>query len=222
MTIEQRLNDIEQIIRINKTAKKVTLIAVSKQQSLNKLTLAYRCGIRHFGENYLQEALEKIEQLKQLNITWHFIGHIQSNKTKTIAENFNWVHTIDRLKIATRLSEQRGDDKPALNCCIQVNLSQEDSKSGVHIDELPTLANAILQLPNLKLRGLMAIPAKTDCPEEQLAQFKLLTQSLTRINQTLPVDLDTISMGMSGDYQRALAAGSTMLRLGTALFGPRA
>lgn len=199
----------------------VTLLAVSKQQSVEKICQAYEAGLSDFGENYLQEALEKMQRLESLAITWHFIGSIQSNKTQAIASHFDWVHTVDRLKIAQRLDAQRPETIAPLNVCIQVNLSNETTKSGIALDEVKPLAQAMAQLPRLNLRGLMAIPAPIHEFEEQRALFADLYTIYSELNQELAQKLDTLSMGMSHDYKAAIAAGSTCVRIGSALFGPR-
>ncbi len=195
----------------------VGLLAVSKTKPAEVIRQAFAAGTRDFGENYLQEALEKQVELSDLPLTWHFIGPIQSNKTKPIAEHFAWVHSVDRLKIAQRLSDQRPAHLPALNICLQVNVSGEASKSGCNPDELPALAQAVTQLPNLCLRGLMTIPEPTDDPVEQRAAFARLRE----LQQDLNLDLDTLSMGMSHDLEAAIAEGATWVRIGTALFGAR-
>lgn len=195
----------------------VHLLAVSKTQPAEAIRLASTAGVRDFGENYLQEALEKQAQLTDLPLTWHFIGPIQSNKTKPIAEHFDWVHSVDRLKIAQRLSDQRPDDLPALNVCLQVNVSGEASKSGCEPQDVPALARAIAALPRLRLRGLMTIPEPTDDPAEQRAAFA----RLSRLQDELDIELDTLSMGMSQDLEAAIAEGATWVRVGTALFGAR-
>jgi pyridoxal phosphate enzyme (YggS family) len=181
---------------------------------------AHAAGQRHFGENYVQEAIDKREHLADLNMVWHFIGPIQSNKTRDIANAFDWVHSVDRDKIAERLSAQRDPALPALNVCVQVNLSDEDSKSGVALADAAQLCALVARLPNLALRGLMAIPAALDSEAEQRACFAPLRQEFDRLRETLPT-LDTLSIGMSGDYGAAIAEGSTMVRIGTALFGAR-
>ena len=195
----------------------VGLLAVSKTKPAEAIRQAFAAGTRDFGENYLQEALEKQVELSDLPLTWHFIGPIQSNKTKPIAEHFAWVHSVDRLKIAQRLSDQRPAHLPPLNICLQVNVSGEASKSGCNPDELPDLAQAVTQLPNLRLRGLMTIPEPTDAPSEQRAAFARLRE----LQQGLNLDLDTLSMGMSHDLEAAIAEGATWVRIGTALFGAR-
>ena len=195
----------------------VQLLAVSKTKPASAIREAYAAGVREVGENYLQEALAKQQELRDLPLIWHFIGPIQSNKTKAIAEHFDWVHSVDRLKIAQRLSEQRPAGRAPLNICLQVNVSGEDSKSGCAPCELPALASAVAALPNLRLRGLMAIPEPTDDRAEQEAAFA----SLRQLQQRLGLGLDTLSMGMSHDLEAAIAQGATWVRIGTALFGAR-
>ncbi|OEC35076.1 hypothetical protein SAMN05216600_11358 [Pseudomonas cuatrocienegasensis] len=195
----------------------VGLLAVSKTKPAEALREAHAAGVRDFGENYLQEALDKQVALSDLVLTWHFIGPIQSNKTRPIAEHFDWVHSVDRLKVAQRLSDQRPPHLPALNICLQVNVSGEASKSGCNPDELPALAAAVAQLPRLHLRGLMCIPEPTDDPAEQRAAFAHLRQ----LQASLGLPLDTLSMGMSHDLEAAIAEGATWVRIGTALFGAR-
>ena len=198
----------------------ILLLAVSKTRPADDIRRAYACGIDQFGESYLQEALEKIENLADLPLTWHFIGPIQSNKTRPIAEHFQWVHSIDRLKIARRLSEQRPAGLPPLQVCIQVNISAEGSKSGIPAEQARPLANAITAMPGLQLRGLMAIPAKTGDEQSQQQAFAQLRQLFEELRQDFP-DMDTLSMGMSGDLEAAIAEGSTLIRVGTAIFGTR-
>ncbi|MGK8440153.1 YggS family pyridoxal phosphate-dependent enzyme [Ectopseudomonas hydrolytica] len=195
----------------------IGLLAVSKTKPADAIREAHAAGLRDFGENYLQEALEKQAALSDLPLIWHFIGPIQSNKTRPIAEHFDWVHSVDRLKIAQRLSDQRPAHLAPLNICLQVNVSGEDSKSGCSPEELPELAQAIAALPNLKLRGLMAIPEPTDDIAAQHAAFARLRQ----LRDDLGLQLDTLSMGMSHDLEAAIAEGATWVRIGTALFGPR-
>lgn len=195
----------------------VGLLAVSKTKPAAAVREAYAAGLRDFGENYLQEALEKQAELSEPGLIWHFIGPIQSNKTKPIAEHFAWVHSVDRLKIAQRLAEQRPSHLPPLNICLQVNVSAEDSKSGCAPAELAALALAVSQLPNLRLRGLMAIPEPTDDVAAQRAAFARLRE----LRDGLPLPLDTLSMGMSHDLDAAIAEGATWVRIGTALFGAR-
>ncbi len=196
------------------------MLAVSKTRSANEIEALVRLGQRSFGENYLQESLEKIRLLADLNLDWHFIGPIQSNKTSLIAENFSWVHSVDRLKIAKRLSQQRPADLGPLNVCLQVNIDNEATKSGCQVDELPELMAAVRELPNLRLRGLMVIPQATDTLEQQRLPFAKARQLLQGLNEA-GAHMDTLSMGMSRDLEAAVAEGSTMVRIGTALFGPR-
>jgi len=198
----------------------VQLLAVSKTRPAEDLLLAWEQGQRMFGESYLQEALDKIATLASKAIEWHFIGPIQSNKTRAIAEQFDWVHSIDRLKIAQRLSQQRPADKAPLQVLIQVNSSEEDSKSGCRFDELETMARSVSQLPALKLRGLMTIPVACEHFEQQRLPFRQLRRAMDALNQ-LGYDMDTLSMGMSNDLRAAIAEGATMVRIGTALFGRR-
>lgn len=200
--------------------EKVRILAVSKTRPAADIRAAYDCGLTEFGESYLQEALEKMADLADLPLVWHFIGPIQSNKTRPIAEHFDWVHSVDRLKIARRLSEQRPPDLSPLQVCLQVNISGEHSKSGVSLEELPELLQQVRPLPRLQVRGLMAIPAATDDQQQQHAAFAGLGLALERLRQAEP-GLDTLSMGMSGDLEAAIAEGSTLVRVGTAIFGPR-
>ena len=194
----------------------VGLLAVSKTKPAAAVREAHACGQRDFGENYLQEALNKQAELSDLALTWHFIGPIQSNKTRPIAEHFAWVHSVDRLKIAQRLSEQRPAHLPPLNICLQVNVSGE-AKSGCAPEELPALALAVSQLPNLRLRGLMTIPEPTSDVTQQHAACARLRQ----LRDDLNLELDVLSMGMSDDLEAAIAEGATWVRIGTALFGAR-
>lgn len=217
-TIQQKIAITEQ--RYDRTPNSVQLIAVSKGHSVEEILQAIAAGQQAFAENYLQEGLEKIKALQDLALIWHFIGPIQSNKAKLIAQNFNWVHTIDRPAIATLLNQYRPQHLPPLNVCIQVNVSQEPSKSGITIAELPALATHISELPKLKLRGLMTIPQPTTTFAEQRKPFHALHLALKALN-TRGWLLDTLSMGMSNDYEAAIAEGATFIRLGTALFGPR-
>ncbi|MCT8163734.1 YggS family pyridoxal phosphate-dependent enzyme [Pseudomonas putida] len=195
----------------------IQLLAVSKTKPATAIREIHAAGVRDVGENYLQEALAKQQELADLPLIWHFIGPIQSNKTKAIAEHFDWVHSVDRLKIAQRLSEQRPAGLPPLNICLQVNVSGEDSKSGCTPADLPALAEAVMALPNLRLRGLMAIPEPTDDRAAQEAAFATVRQLL----DGLDLGLDTLSMGMSHDLEAAIAQGATWIRIGTALFGAR-
>ncbi|MCG2585378.1 YggS family pyridoxal phosphate-dependent enzyme [Massilia sp. TS11] len=197
----------------------VQFIAVSKTHPVETLREAVAAGVHTFGENYLQEALDKIAALGP-GICWHFIGPIQSNKTRPVAEHFDWVQSVDRLKIAERLSAQRPPEKGPLNVCLQVNISGEETKSGVTPAELPALAQAVARLPQLRLRGLMAIPAPTTDVAQQHADFARL-RALYEQLQRDGLALDTLSMGMSADMEAAIAEGATLIRIGTALFGAR-
>ena len=198
----------------------VTLLAVSKAQSANSIRAVAEAGVRDIGESYLQEALGKIEELKDLPLTWHFIGRVQANKTRVIASHFDWVHGVDRLKIAERLSEQRPFHAQPLNVCLQVNIGGEDSKGGVNPSELPPLVAAVGALPRLKLRGLMCIPPDEDDPTRQRMWFAAMRRALEELNAA-GAGLDTLSMGMSGDFEAAILEGATIVRIGTALFGER-
>ena len=223
-SIAQRLERVRDRIRQAETAAgrpagSVRLLAVSKTRPVADLDAALAAGQRAFGESYLQEALPKIEEIGK-RAEWHFIGPLQANKTRAIASHFDWVHSVDRLKIARRLSEQRPPERPPLNLCLQVNISGEASKAGCLPDELPQLAAEVARLPGLALRGLMTIPARETDPDRQRRPFRdlrLLFDSLTAGG--LP--LDTLSMGMSDDLEAAIAEGATMVRIGTAIFGPR-
>ncbi len=198
----------------------VTLLAVSKTFGPEAVRAAAACGQRAFGENYIQEAVDKIGQLADLNLEWHCIGPLQSNKTRLVAEHFDWVHTVDRLKIAQRLSEQRPAGLPPLNCCLQVNIDGGANKSGVAPGEVLALAREVTALPGLRLRGLMTIPEPAERHEDQLAVHRQARDLFDALRaQGLP--LDTLSMGMSGDLDAAIAAGSTMVRVGSAIFGSR-
>lgn len=213
------LNQIEQACqRVQRDPATVQLLAVSKTHPASSLREMYAVGQRSFGENYLQEALEKIEELQDLEIEWHFIGHVQRNKTKHLAEKFDWVHGVDRLIIAERLSGQRIESQKPLNLCLQVNIDGQDSKDGCQPAEVAELVQQISQLPNIRLRGLMVIPA----PENHaaFADAKALFDQV-KSQHAQSQDWDTLSMGMSGDLEAAIAAGSTMVRVGTALFGAR-
>ncbi|MBJ9956847.1 YggS family pyridoxal phosphate-dependent enzyme [Acinetobacter courvalinii] len=213
------LNQIEHACQqVQRDPATVQLLAVSKTHPASSLRDMYAVGQRCFGENYLQEALEKIEELKDLEIEWHFIGHVQRNKTKHLAEKFDWVHGVDRLIIAERLSGQRLESQARLNICLQVNIDGQDSKDGCQPEQVAELVQHISQLPNIRLRGLMVIPA----PDNYAAfvQAKVLFDQV-KSQHAQPQDWDTLSMGMSADLEAAIAAGSTMVRVGTALFGAR-
>ncbi|MDD3328777.1 MAG: YggS family pyridoxal phosphate-dependent enzyme [Zoogloea sp.] len=201
-------------------AAEVRLLAVSKTWPADSVREAAAAGQRAFGENYVQEGAEKVDALAALGLEWHFIGPLQSNKTRLVANRFAWVHSIDRLKIAERLSAQRDAHLPPLEVCIQVNVSGEASKSGVAPAELPALAQAVAGLPRLRLRGLMAIPEPTSDVAVQRARFAALRELRDQLNAG-GLALDTLSMGMSDDLEAAIAEGSTMVRVGTAIFGSR-
>ena len=203
-----------------RNGQEITLLAVSKTFPAAAVREAYAAGQHAFGESYVQEALDKIEALRELPLEWHFIGPMQSNKTRPIAENFSWVHGIDRLKIAERLSAQRPSNLPPLNVCIQVNVSGESSKSGVAPEQVLQLIRQVGQLPQLRLRGLMAIPAPAASLEEQRRPFALLRELLRQLN-TQGLALDTLSMGMSQDMEAAILEGATIVRVGSAIFGER-
>lgn len=218
MTIRDRaVGDNEHIV--NKTGE-VTLLAVSKAQPAEKLREAFVAGQKQFGENYLQEALNKQAELSDLPIEWHFIGPIQSNKTQPIAQHFSWVHGVDRLKIAQRLNDARPAELAPLQICLQVNTSGEASKSGITPDELPALATAIKDMPRLQLRGLMTIPEPTEDKNLQRHRFQQMRALLEDLNKN-GAGLDTLSMGMSNDYALAIQEGATIVRVGSAIFGAR-
>jgi pyridoxal phosphate enzyme (YggS family) len=225
VTIENNIAKVWDRIRLAekkyaRSPKSVQLIAVSKTKPAADIRQAAATGQRDFGENYLQEALEKIQQLGDLELCWHFIGPLQSNKTRAIAEHFNWVHSVDRLKIAQRLSDQRPAALEPINICLQVNISGETSKTGVTVAALPELAQQIAPLANIRLRGLMAIPEASNDFDQQRANFDVLQQTFTNLQASLP-ELDTLSMGMSGDLEAAIASGATFVRIGTDIFGAR-
>ncbi len=215
ITLYQRITEIEKIYQRNPNS--VSLLIASKGQSLDKIKEAWEAGQSCFGENYLQEALPKIAALP--NIEWHFIGPIQSNKTRKIAENFTWVQSVDSLKIAKRLNEQRPSHLSPLNICIEVNISEEATKSGVMVDEVEILAKNCLDLPRLRLRGLMTIPAKRIQFDEQREAYRKLSDLWHHLRQ-LGFSFDTLSMGMSQDMEAAIAEGSTLVRIGTAFWHP--
>lgn len=225
MTITKNLSIVTNHIKnaalqANRDPHDVQLLAVSKTWPAQKLRDAASAGLTAFGENYLQEALPKIEQLRDLKLSWHFIGPIQSNKTKDIAHFFDWVQSVDRLKIAQRLANQRPEGRSPLNICIQVNIDDEDTKSGVSETGLFTLASEIDALEQLNLRGLMVIPSKTENLEQQHAAFRRAYALYQQLAESYP-SVDTLSMGMSADISAAIAEGSTMVRIGSALFGQR-
>jgi pyridoxal phosphate enzyme (YggS family) len=198
----------------------IHLLAVSKKQPLEKIVTAADAGQRDFGENIVQEGIEKVTKLEERGLCWHFIGHLQSNKTRPVAEHFDWVHSVDRLKTAKRLSEQRPAALADLNVCIQVNIDEEASKAGVAPADVGELARAVAVLPGLRLRGLMCLPAIRDTFDEQrvpFARMRELAESLSSDG----LSLDTLSMGMSDDFRAAIMEGATIVRIGTAVFGPR-
>ncbi len=222
--INQLLQQIGQIAETcGRRGDEIQLLAVSKTCSAEAIREAWGAGLRRFGENYLQEALDKMAGLTDLDIEWHFIGPIQSNKTRAIAEHFSWVHSVDREKIARRLSDQRPGHLPPLNICLQVNIDNEPSKSGVPPEQVAELALRVAALPGLRLRGLMAIPEPATTAEKQRLPFFRLRQLLATLRGLAPelAELDTLSMGMSGDLAAAIAEGATLVRVGTAIFGAR-
>ncbi len=221
--IKQRLESIKSQIEqaelaAGRNKNSVQLLAVSKTKPATDIAKAYQIGQRYFGESYVQEAIRKQQTLAAYNISWHFIGPIQSNKTKAIATHFSWVHSVDRLKIAKRLSDQRPGYLPALNICLQVNISGEETKSGVLLDDLPQLINDITKLPNIQVRGVMAIPEPQTDYQMQRKPYQQLYQSVKQLNRP---EIDTFSIGMTGDLKAAIVEGSTIVRIGTALFGAR-
>lgn len=232
MTISENLQLVQHRIANSAQAAgrdpaSITLLAVSKTFDVQAVLAAAQAGQRTFGENYVQEAIDKIaatrdmrEHNPDLQLEWHFIGPIQSNKTRQIAEHFDWVHSVDRLKIAQRLSEQRPANMPPLQICLQVNVSGEATKSGLEPDELLELARAVVLLPNIRLRGLMAIPEPTEDVQQQRAAFAKL-QLMQNDLQAVGIQTDTLSMGMSADMDAAIAEGATIVRIGTAIFGVR-
>jgi PLP dependent protein len=223
--IEKNLHRIksqiaEAAIAAGRAPEDITLLAVSKTKPAADILAAYQCGQLDFGENYLQEAEQKIQALAGKGIQWHFIGPIQSNKTRKISELFDWVHSVDRYKIAERLSQQRLETLKPLNILLQVNIDNEASKAGISTDQVLPLAEQIAALPQVKLRGLMAIPSAQDNYEQQCIPFAKMQTLLQELHNQHP-ECDTLSMGMSGDMQAAIAQGSTLVRIGTAIFGNR-
>lgn len=226
MNLQINLNHIKQLILQTELESarqpgEVLLLAVSKQQSIEAITQAFYLGINDFGENYLQEAQQKINGLKELPLCWHFIGPIQSNKTKGIASQFHWVHSINRAKIALLLNEHRPTDLDPLNICLQINLIDEQSKSGIPPEKATQLALTVSQLPNLKLRGLMTIPPAQKNQQKQYELFMQLNRLMHSLNHKLGLNMDTLSMGMSDDVVPAIKAGATIVRIGRAIFGER-
>ncbi|WP_304162789.1 YggS family pyridoxal phosphate-dependent enzyme [Lonsdalea britannica] len=228
-TVQQNLEGVRQQIsaaaeRCGRLPEDVTLLAVSKTKPVSAIEAAIEAGQRAFGENYVQEGVDKILHFRaaqpDMPLEWHFIGPLQSNKSRLVAEHFDWCHTIDRLRIAQRLNDQRPDELPPLNVLLQVNISQEASKSGMMADALPALAASVAAMPRLRLRGLMAIPAPESDYERQLAVFRQLSDLFQPLRSRYP-QVDTLSMGMTDDMPAAIAAGSTLVRIGTAIFGAR-
>ncbi len=226
VTIAERLTSAyariaEAAHKAQRNSNDITLLAVSKTKPATDIMAAYEQGQRQFGESYVQEAVDKIAQLATFSdIVWHFIGPIQSNKSALVAANFAWVQSVDRLKIAKRLNSQRPETMPPLNVLIQVNISEEEAKSGCHPNEITELAQYIDQCAHLQLRGLMAIPAKSDDANTQIQYFEQLQTCFDKLQTQYP-HIDTLSMGMSNDVEAAIAAGSTMVRIGTDIFGTR-
>jgi PLP dependent protein len=223
--LPERVRDVRERVasaaaRAGRNVDSVTILAVGKGQPASTLRAAASLGLSQLGESYLQEALVKIAQLRDLPLTWHFIGRLQANKTRPVAESFAWVHGLERLRIAQRLSEQRPYHAPPLNVCLQVNIAGEQSKGGAGPDELPELAAAVASLPRLRLRGLMCLPPQETDPAGQRHWFARLRELQEGLNAR-GAALDTLSMGMSGDFESAIAEGATLVRIGTALFGPR-
>jgi pyridoxal phosphate enzyme (YggS family) len=216
--IKELIADYEK--KYGREKNSVELLAVSKGQSLEKMQAAFALGQKRFGESYLQEALPKIAVMSDACIEWHFIGPVQSNKTRKIAKHFAWVHSIANIKTAKRLNEQRPAYLPPLNICIEINIDHEATKSGIELDEILPLVKYCLTLPRLKLRGLMTIPAANETVEEQRVAFHTL-RSVWQSLREQGIALDTLSMGMSEDFEAAIAEGSTIVRIGTSIFGPR-
>lgn len=206
--------------RASRAGDEVVILAVSKQQSVDAVEAAWQAGQRHFAENYLQEALAKMDRLADLDIEWHFVGRIQSNKTRPIAERFDWVHTVDRARIALRLNDQRPASLAPLNVLIQVNQAGETQKAGVAPSGVEALARLIVAQPRLRLAGLMALPPAAEPPESNAEHFRELGKLRDRLGAR-GIAMDALSMGMSADFETAIACGSTCVRIGTAIFGAR-
>lgn len=226
MSLEQNLEHVRKLITqaaevSNRKPNSILLLAVSKNQNIEAITQAFQLGVSNFGENYYQEALLKINTLKNLPISWHFIGPIQSNKAKGIATHFHWVHTINRIIIARLLNEFRPSSLPPLNVCLQINLVAEETKSGINAEEAKDLALAVSRLPNLRLKGLMTIPPPLKNPQQQYNILLQLKELMHSINLESGLKMDTLSMGMSDDLIPAIKAGSTIVRIGRAIFGER-
>ena len=221
--VQQSIADAAQ--QANRKPEQIQLLAVSKTKPVALIKQAYQFGLRHFGENYVQESIEKIKAINEDSdfndpIHWYFIGPLQSNKTRPVAENFDWVQSVDRFKIAQRLNDQRPQDRPKLNICLQVNISEEQNKSGATLSQVIELATQVSELPNLTLRGIMAIPEKTNDTERLENQLNALHNIYNQLKKQYP-QVDTLSMGMSGDLATAIGCGSTMVRIGTDIFGAR-
>lgn len=217
--LEKRVAEAAQ--RNGRVRDSIRLVGASKTQSAETIRAAVSCGITEFGENYLNDALPKIAALRDLSLQWHFIGAIQSNKTRDIAHHFQWVQTLDRAKIAQRLSDQRPDDADALDVLIQINIDDEPQKAGIAPDALAEFAPHVLKLPRIRLRGLMSIPRPEVDPEAQRTAFRRMRELFERAKPMGAMHWDTLSMGMTQDFETAIAEGATMIRIGTALFGPR-
>ncbi len=216
--IKNNIHKIEENLKLKKNS--VKLLAVSKTQSIDNIKEAYNSGQQDFGENYLQESLEKISKLKDFPITWHFIGHVQSNKSKLIAENYNWIHSIDKISTLKKINKFRENLKTKINVCVQVNIDQENTKSGIQLNEVENFLDEASAFKNINIRGLMAIP-KYD--PEYVNQYKTFMQ-IKKLFDSLVMKgykLDTLSIGMSSDYEAAIAAGSSIVRIGTSIFGKR-
>ncbi|MEM7401569.1 MAG: YggS family pyridoxal phosphate-dependent enzyme [Pseudomonadota bacterium] len=223
--IKSRLLDVEKTIhrleqKYQRKENSVQLLAVSKTKPIDDILAAAKCGQTHFGENYVQESVDKIQNLASQNLHWHFIGPLQKNKTRLVAEHFSWIHTIERSIIAERIAAQRPENLSPIQVCIQVNIDGEASKSGVAPADIKGLAEKIIQLKNIKLRGLMAIPQASGDTTQQRTAFAKLRKQFELLNQN-GFDLDTLSMGMSNDLDAAIAEGATIVRVGTAIFGKR-
>ncbi|KTC77044.1 YggS family pyridoxal phosphate-dependent enzyme [Legionella brunensis] len=226
VNITDRIHRIQELIASSakyyqRCPQEILLLAVSKGHSIHAILEAYQAGLRNFGENHYQEARQKIQALHSLGICWHFIGPIQSNKAKNIAQNFSWVHSVSREEIAYLLNKHRSAYLPPLNVCLQINLDNEESKSGISPGQVEELAAFIIKLPNLKLRGLMAIPLPQKEEEQQYESLSRLTHLFIELNKKMDLSMDTLSMGMSEDLIAAIRAGSTIVRIGRALFGDR-
>ena len=223
--ISQICDNIQEASASNASHEKITLVAVSKGQNISKIIEAFNVGILNFGENYLQEALDKKKHLQKFPIQWHFLGPIQSNKCKLIAENFNWVHSVDRIKVMKLLNDNRPSNIPPLNICIQINTSGEETKSGIPIKDakiqLLELIQALKELPKLKLRGIMSIPSNTEDIKQVVYEFKAMHILYRELKNEI-YTIDTLSMGMSSDFKLAIEYGSNLVRIGTAIFGARA